>query len=52
MAIENDGLKEILTTDVFGLLSPSTTSSLSGNELLYTYANVNDTTRRYAGTLA
>jgi hypothetical protein len=47
MAIERDGLKEILTTSGFGLNSPSSTSSLSGNKLLYTYADATDTTRPY-----
>jgi hypothetical protein len=47
MAIESDGLKKILTTSGFGLSTTFSTSSLSGNELLYTYADVNDTTKPY-----
>lgn len=47
MAIENDGLKEILTTSGFGLSTTFSTSLLNGNKLLYTYANANDTTRPY-----
>jgi hypothetical protein len=47
MTIERDGLKQILTTSGFGLNSPSSTSSLSGNKLLYTYADITDTTRPY-----
>ena len=47
MAIESDGLKEILTTQGFGLSTTFSTSSLSGNKLLYTYANVEDNTKPY-----
>jgi hypothetical protein len=47
MAIESDGLKEILTTSGFGLSTTFSTSSLSGNKLLYTYADVDDNTRPY-----
>jgi hypothetical protein len=48
MAIESDGLKEILSQGQgFGVSAPSTTSSLSGNELLYTYANSKDMTKPY-----
>jgi hypothetical protein len=47
MTIGSDGLKPIESTSGFTLFNPSSTSSLSGNKLLYTYANINDLTRPY-----
>jgi hypothetical protein len=47
MAIGTDGLKPIESASGFTLLNTFSNSSLSGNKLLYTYADIDDLIRPY-----
>jgi hypothetical protein len=48
MAVTTDGLKEVLTSGGFQKIPYRNSSSLSGNELLYTYASKTKTSTPYA----
>ena len=47
MSLNTDGLKNIETGGSFQKTTLTSISNLDNNKLLYTYANLNDTTRPY-----